>query len=246
MVFLRLGRLPSLGDGLWLRRGAALATAVAVTAGVAGGLLLVPPINSAIVSLTIWLTIGARLLSGRWWPRRDGHLRWRERVAGLDRVEPGLVARRSLAGWVDLVAGAVQLLVIGGCLLASLPPHDRWVDIVRPVIVVGFAAWTGRTVYEEVRFTGRLALTVSAIRHGRTTLDWTNIDRVSPHRRNGRLNGVRLRPAVWRSLRPAPVVGGRDTAVPEERLIAALDDYRFRPQDLASEPRQGSLRACTP
>lgn len=209
----------------------------------AGCLLRVPQVDSAAVSVAVWLSIGVRWLTGRWWPPRNGRLRWQERVTGLDTVEPGLVARRSLAGWVDLAAEWVTLTVIGAALLATLPEQGLWVDIARPVVAVGVAAWLGRTAYAQVRFTGQLALTPSAIRHGRHVLDWTNIDRVSPHRRDGRLDGVRLRPAVWRSLQPAPVVGGRDTAVPGDRLIAAIEEYRFRPQDLAGEPASARAEA---
>ncbi|MBB5478941.1 hypothetical protein [Micromonospora parathelypteridis] len=236
MSFGRLRRVASVSDGLWPRRFLALAVAGVVAGVTAGGLLRVPQVDSFTVSLAVWLTIGVRWLTGRWWPRRDGNLHWRERVAGLDTVEPGLVARRSLAGWVDLAAELFMLTVIGAALLASLPQQGRWVDIVRPVLAVGVAAWLGRAAYDESRFTGRLALTPSAIRHGRKVLDWTNIDRVVPHRRDARVNGVRLRPAVWRSLQPAPVVGGRDTSVPEDRLIAAIEEYRNRPADLAREP----------
>ncbi|MET7707244.1 hypothetical protein [Micromonospora sp. NPDC005413] len=131
------------------------------------------------MSLAVWVTIGVRLLAGRWWPPRDGRLHWRERVTGLDTVEPGLVARRLLAGWVDLAAEWVMLTVIGAALLASLTEQGLWVDIVRPVLAVGVAAWLGRTAYAQARFTGQLALTPRAIRHGRQVLDWTNIDRVS-------------------------------------------------------------------
>ncbi|MGC5287340.1 hypothetical protein [Micromonospora sp. DT231] len=228
-----LRRVPSRHDGLWPRRFLALIVAALVVGAVAGALVRVPREDSASISMVVWLSLGVRWLTGRWWPPRDGHLRWRERVAGLDGVEPGLVARRSLAGWVDLAAEWFVLLVVAVGLLLSLPEQGRWVDVVRPLLAVGVAAWLGWTVYAQVRFTGQLALTPSAIRHGRQVLEWTNIDRVSPHRRDGRLNGVRLRPAVWRSLRPAPVVGGRDTAVPEDRLIAAIEEYRHRPQDLA-------------
>ncbi|WP_051723578.1 hypothetical protein [Micromonospora chokoriensis] len=231
--------MPSLSDGLWPRRLLALTVAAAVAGAVTAGLLRVPSVNASAVSVAVWLTLGLRWLSRRWWPRRDGHLHRRERVSGLNAVEPGLVARRSLAGWVDLALEWVMVLVIGAGLLASLPQQGRWVDVVRPVVAVGAAAWLGRTTYEQVRFTGQLALTASAIRHGREALGWSNIDRVSPHRRDGRIDGVRLRPAVWQSLRPAPVVGGRDTAVPEDRLVAAIEAYRSRPQDLAREPAGG-------
>ncbi|WP_406074793.1 hypothetical protein [Micromonospora sp. NBC_01638] len=234
MFIPRPRRVPRLGDGLWPRRLLALAVAALVAAAVAAGLFRVPALSG--VSWVVWLAFGTRLLARRWRPRRDGQLHWRKRVSGLDIVEPGLVAHRSLAGWVDLAAEAVVLIVIGACLITTLPQHGWWVEVARPVLAVGVAGWLGRTAYEQARFTGRLVMTVSAIRHGRQVLDWANIDRVSPHQRDGRLNGVRLRPAVWRSLQPAPVVGGRDTAVPEDRLIAAIEDYRFRPQDLAREP----------
>ncbi|MEU8217401.1 hypothetical protein AB0C47_16705 [Micromonospora taraxaci] len=232
MLSPRLSRVPSPSDGLWPRRLLAAALAAGAAAVILAGLLRVPEMGASVVSAAVWLSIGVRWLTGRWWPRRDGQLRWRERVSGRDRIEPGLVARRSLAGWVDLAAEWVVLIVIGSGLLASLPPQAGWAGIVRPVVAVGIAAWLGWTVYEQARFTGQLALTASAIRHGRTVLGWSNIDRVSPHRRDGRLNGVRLRPAVWQSLRPAPVVGGRDTAVPEERLIAAIEEHRHGPEGL--------------
>ncbi|MET8119338.1 hypothetical protein [Micromonospora sp. NPDC005189] len=67
-----------------------------------------------------------------------------------------------------------MLTVIG-----ATPEQGLWVDIVRPVLVVGVAAWLGRTAYAQARFTCQLALTPRAIRHGRQVLDWTNIDRVS-------------------------------------------------------------------
>ncbi|MFC5923752.1 hypothetical protein [Micromonospora vulcania] len=235
-----LGRTPSMRDGLWARRLLALTFAAAVAAVVAVGLLQVPPLSG--VSWVVWLILGVRWLAARWWPRRNGQLHWRERVTGVSTVEPGLVARRSLAGWVDLSADTITALVVGAVLIGYLPQRGLWVDIARAVVAAGVAGWLARTAYEQVRFTGRLALTPSAIRHGRQVVDWTNIDRVSPHQRDGRLNGVRLRPAVWRSLRPAPVVGGRDTAVPEERLITAIEEYRFRPQDLVAEP----VKACIP
>ncbi|MEU4640042.1 hypothetical protein [Micromonospora sp. NPDC023814] len=116
-----------------------------------------------------------------------------------------------------------------------LPADPQWARVVRLVLLVAAAA-TGGVAYSGLRFTGRLALTASGIRHGRRRYDWSNIDRVSLHRRDGRLAGVRLRPRVWRSLEPAPVVGGRDVAVPEQRLVAAIEAYRERPQALAVGP----------
>ncbi|MGC5018670.1 hypothetical protein [Micromonospora sp. DT47] len=233
MPLLRSVRVPSLGDGLWSRRLLSLATATAVTALVAATLLRLPRLDYDSISCAVWLIIGAHLLSKRWWPRRDARLVWNVRIAGRDGVEPGLVARRSLAGWVDLVADLVWMTAIGVGVIATLPDDPQWARIARVVLTVGIAAGTGRIVYDELRFTGRVALTASGIRHGRRRHDWTNIDRVTPHRQDGRINGVRLRPVKWLSLEPAPVVGGRDTAVPEARLVAAIEHYRSRPEVLA-------------
>ncbi|MFE9205364.1 hypothetical protein [Micromonospora sp. NPDC007230] len=227
------GRLPSPGDGLWTRRLLALGAAAAVAVPVAAGLLRVPPRDEFDLSCFLWLFLGGRWLTQRWWPRRDGRLMWRSRVAGRHSVEPGLVARRSLAGWVDLVAETIVTATIGMWLVGTLPEESWWGVPLRPLLAAGVAAWIGRMVHEEVRFTGRLALTASGIRHGRRTYGWTNIDRVIPHKQDGRVDGVRLRPAKWISLEPAPVVGGRDTAVPEERLVAAIEHFRTRPEMLA-------------
>ena len=107
----------------------ALAVAAMVAAPVGAGLLRLPSVDSSGVSSVVWLVIGARLLAKRWWPRRNSQLVWRERAAGRGAVEPGLIARRSLAGWVDLVADAV--LVIGGS--------------GGPVGHAARAGWSGRT-----------------------------------------------------------------------------------------------------
>ncbi|MGB2568088.1 hypothetical protein ACPFP2_06530 [Micromonospora citrea] len=224
-------RAPSLDDGLWSRRLLSLTVAVGVAAAVAVPLLRVPRFDVDGAACGFWLMIGAQQLARRWWPRRDARLTWRLRVAGRDAVESGLVARRSPAGWVDRVA---DLLWITPMWLTglSLLPEAQWAEVTRVALICGFAAWLGRAGYEEARFTGRLALTASGIRYGRRVYDWTNIDRVGPHRRDGRIDGVRLRPVIWHSLEPAPVVGGRDTAVPEERLIAAIEHYRSRPEVL--------------
>ncbi|MEU8259138.1 hypothetical protein AB0C02_00740 [Micromonospora sp. NPDC048999] len=228
-----LGRLPSPGDGLWTRRLLAVSTAAAVAVPLVNGLLRLPSRHQLDLSCFVWLLLGGRWLSQRWWPRRDGRLMWRSRVAGRHSVEPGLVARRSLAGWADLVANTAATAAIGVGLIGTFPEVPRWAALLRPLLAVGVAAWIGRVVYEEIRFTGRLALTTSGIRHGRRTYGWTNIDMVTPHRSDGRVDGVRLRPAKWVSLEPAPVVGGRDTAVPEERLVAAIEHFRSRPEVLA-------------
>ncbi|MEU5938512.1 hypothetical protein ABZ807_04875 [Micromonospora sp. NPDC047548] len=143
------------------------------------------------------------------------------------------MARRSLAGWVDLVTDMLVATASGAGLILMLPDDQLWADVARPVLLVGVAAIVGCFAYGAARFTGRLALTASGIRHGRRVYDWTNIDLVGPHKRDGRVDGVRLRPAKWLSLQPAPVVGGRDTAVPEERLITAIEHYRSRPEVLA-------------
>ncbi|SCG40776.1 hypothetical protein [Micromonospora halophytica] len=225
-------RAPPLGDGLWSRRLLSLTLAVGVTAAVAAPLLRVTRFDVGGAACGLWLMIGAQQLARRWWPRRDARLTWRLRVAGRDAVEPGLVARRSLAGWADRVADLVWITPAWLTGLSLLPTDARWAEVARVALICGFAAWLGRAAYEEARFTGRLALTASGIRYGRRLYDWTNIDRVAPHKRDGRINGVRLRPVRWLSLEPAPVVGGRDTAVPEERLIAAIEHYRSRPEVL--------------
>ncbi|MEV4489047.1 hypothetical protein AB0K04_02915 [Micromonospora coxensis] len=232
MPFRRPLRAPSLDDGLWSRRLLSLTVAAGVVAAVAVPLLRVPRFDVDGAACGVWLMIGAQQLARRWWPRRNARLIWRLRVAGRSAVEPGLVARRSLAGWVDRVADLMWITPMWLTGLSVLPTDARWAEIARVALICGFAAWLGRTAYEEVRFTGRLALTASGIRHGRRVYDWTNIDRVAPHKRDGRIDGVRLRPKVWHSLEPAPVVGGRDTAVPEERLIAAIEHYRSRPEVL--------------
>ncbi|MEV1142551.1 hypothetical protein [Micromonospora sp. NPDC049799] len=225
-------RLPRIGDGLWARRLVALTVGTGAAALVGTGLLQVPPADRYDLSLPVWLLIGVHLLSQRWWPRRDGRLVWRVRVAGVTSVEPGLVARRSLAGWADLVGGAALAAALCAGLISTLPAEPVWARALRMALVAGVAVGIGWAVHEEARFTGRLTLTAGGVRHGRRTYEWTNIGRVTPRRQNGRLDGVRLRLAVRRSLEPAPVVGGRDTAVPEDRLVAAIEHYRRRPEVL--------------
>lgn len=229
-------RLAPARDGLWSRRLLALAVAAVVAATVAAPLLVLSRFPLDGTGWVGWLMIGVRVLERRWWPRRDGRLAWTARVAGRDAVEPGLVARRSPAGWADLAA---DLAVVAGAalvMISSFPPDREWSPIVRALLILGLAAGVGWVAYREARFTGRLALTASGIRYAGRRYDWSNIDRVSLHQQEGRLNGVRLRPVRWLSLEPAPVVGGRDTVVPEQRLAAAIEEYRSRPYVLAGGP----------
>ncbi|MEU6073010.1 hypothetical protein [Micromonospora sp. NPDC047074] len=234
MSFRLSGRLPKRDDGLWSRRLLAATVAAVVTVLMAAALARVPRFEPDVC--VFWLFVGLTVLLRRWRPRQDARLVWRERVAGVDGAEPGLVARRSLAGWVDLVVKLAWAAVVTLVATMLLPADPQWARLVRLALLVGLAAAGGLVVYSGVRFTGRLALTASGIRHGRRRYDWSNIDRVSPHREDGRLAGVRLRLRVRRSLEPAPVVGGRDVAVPEQRLAAAIEAYRERPQALAVGP----------
>ncbi|MFG3699488.1 hypothetical protein ACGF5C_16420 [Micromonospora sp. NPDC047620] len=231
----RSGRLPK-RDGLWSRRLLAATVGAAVTVLVAAALSRVPRFEVDGTACVFWLFVGLTALLQRWRPRQDARLVWRERVAGLDEIEPGLVARRSLAGRVDLAADLARATAATLVVTMLLPADPQWARVVRLVLLVAAAVATGVVAYSGLRFTGRLALTASGIRHGRRRYDWSNIDRVSLHRKDGRLAGVRLRPRVWRSLEPAPVVGGRDVAVPEQRLAAAIEAYRERPQALAVGP----------
>ncbi|MFV2112790.1 hypothetical protein ACFHW0_10705 [Micromonospora sp. LOL_025] len=230
------GRLPKRDDGLWSRRLLAATVAAAVTVLVAAALARVPRFEVDGTVCVFYLLVGPTALLRRWRPRQDARLVWRERVAGPDGTEPGLVARRSLAGWVDLVTNLTFATAVTLVVTMLLPADPQWARVVRLALLVGLAAATGFVAYSGLRFTGRLALTASGIRHGRRRYDWSNIDRVILHREDGRLAGVRLRPRVWRSLDPAPVVGGRDVAVPEQRLASAIEAYRERPQALAVGP----------
>ncbi|TDC77285.1 hypothetical protein E1193_22660 [Micromonospora sp. KC606] len=183
--------------------------------------------------LLLGLLFGARLLAQRWRPHRDGRLVWRVRVAGRDAVEPGLVARRSVAGWVDVASNVVVIGALAAGALDALsggPPSARFV---RLALLIGATAGVGWISYEAARFTGRLALTASGVRYGRKVYDWTSLGPVGPHRRNGRVEGVWLRPTGWAPAEPDPTVGGWDTAVSEEQLIAAIEHFRSRPAVLA-------------
>lgn len=239
-------RLPPARDGLWSRRLLSLGVAAVVAAAVVAPLQRLSRFELDGMAWVGWLIIVARPLERRWWPRRDARLTWTARVAGRDAVEPGLVARRSLAGWADLVADLAVLTGATLVMISSFPTDREWGRIVRTLLVLGLAAAVGWIAYREARFTGRLALTPGGIRYGSRRYDWSNIDRVSLHKREGRLNGVRLRPVRWQSLEPAPVVGGRDTAVPEQRLAAAIEEYRSRPYVLAGGPVTAPEPAAEP
>ncbi|MFC0004771.1 hypothetical protein [Micromonospora siamensis] len=230
----RAVRVPPLGDGLWSRRLLALAVGAAVAALVGGALWRTRGWDTESFAGVAWALPAVQWLERRWRPRARGRLAWRARVAGRDAVEPGLVARRSLAGCADLVVDALFGVTLTLAVASLLPDERPWGRIAWVVVWAGIAVVVGRIGYEEARFTGRLALTAGGVRHGRRVYDWTNIDRVSPHKNDGRLDGVRLRPVRWVSLQPAPVVGGRDTAVGEDRLLAAIEYFRHRPQALST------------
>ncbi|WBB65160.1 hypothetical protein [Micromonospora sp. WMMD812] len=221
--------------GLWVRRSAALAAAAvaAAGAGIAAVRMPLDAMDSGAVDLAGWLLTGALLLSSRtWYPRRRARLVWQVRVAGLHGFEPGLVARRSAAGWAGPLTEVAGAALLSLALLASLPDQG-WSRVVRIVIAVGIAAFAGRVVYDMARFSGALALTASGIRQERRWHDWSNIDQARLHRTKGRVDGVYLRPKVWLPTKHERRVGGRTTAVPDERLLAAIDHFRSRPEVLA-------------
>ncbi|HEX7744764.1 MAG TPA: hypothetical protein VF462_05835 [Micromonosporaceae bacterium] len=220
-------------DGLWSRRLLSLVAGGAVAAVAAGALLPMTASDLDDVRGAVWVATAVHLAQQHWRPRRTGRLAWCARVAGRHGTEPGLVARRSPAGWVGLVAGVVVGTTLSVGTISILPNHWAWVGAARPVLLAVVALGLGRVAYREVRFTGRLALTASGIRQGRRWYGWTNIDRVGLHRRDGRVDGVRLRQIVREPLEPAPVIGGRSVAVSDERLLAAIEHLRPRPEVLA-------------
>ncbi|MFG2053782.1 hypothetical protein ACGFI9_07085 [Micromonospora sp. NPDC048930] len=217
-------------DGLWSRRLLALAAGGAVAGMAARVLLTRSPADLADVHGLVWAVTGVHLAQQRWRPRRTGRLVWRARVHGRHGTEPGLVAGRSAAGWVELVieaALAVTLTVAG---ISLLPEGWAWVGVGRPVLLAGVALGLGALVYQEVRFTGRLALTASGIRDGAEWYPWSEVREARPNSR-GRRDGVWLRLDPGR-LWPQ-VVGGREVTVPDERLLAAIEQFRTRPEMLA-------------
>ncbi|WP_406038272.1 hypothetical protein OG799_25285 [Micromonospora sp. NBC_00898] len=221
------------GGGLWPRRLLALAVAAVVFTAAAGVLLGGPELDVHDLQFPVWLATGLRLAEGHWWPRRSARLVWRPRVAGRYAVESGLVARRSLAGWAVQMTELAWATPVAVALISLLPDGPGSARDARAVLLVGVAAGLGRVAYGEARFTGRLALTASGVRHRDRQYAWSNIDRARLAVVDGRVDGVRLRLIVRKALEPAPVVGGRGVAVSDERLLAAIDHFRARPEALA-------------
>ena len=125
----------------------------------------------------------------------------------------------------DVTAGVV--VALGGFSVLT----ERWpqVEAGRPPVLAAVALGLGWVVYAETRFTGRLALTGGGLRYGGDWYPWSEIRGV---RRSGeRAGGVHLRLEPERL--PRTVVGGRDLAVPDERLIAAIEAFRTTPEALA-------------
>ncbi|MGN9807814.1 hypothetical protein ACTMSW_00445 [Micromonospora sp. BQ11] len=221
--------------GLWARRLVALLVGGVAGAVVVGLVLRMPldALDTNEVDLPIWLLTGALLLlNGRWRPRRRRRLVWQARVAGLHGFAPGLVARRSVAGWAQVVGEIGIVLLLPLMLLAVLPDRE-WTRVVHVVVAAAAGMSAGRVVYDVARFTGALALTADGIRQERRWHDWSNIDEIRLNRADGHVDGVYLRPRVWRPTGRERVVGGRTVAVPDERLLAAIDHYRTRSEALA-------------
>ncbi|MBQ1072802.1 hypothetical protein KBX06_06430 [Micromonospora sp. C31] len=107
------GRLPKRDDGLWSRRLLAATAAAAAAVTVVAVLSRVPRFEVDGTVCVFYLFVGLTALLRRWRPRQDARLVWRERVAGLDGVEPGLVARRSLAGRGAAAAEGVAVAEAG-------------------------------------------------------------------------------------------------------------------------------------
>ncbi|MFR9777104.1 hypothetical protein ACL02O_13705 [Micromonospora sp. MS34] len=217
-------------DGLWSRRLFSLVVGGAVAAAAARVLLPTTASDLDAVRGLAWLATGVDLAQRHWRPRRTGRLVWRARVAGRHGTEPGLVARRSLAGWVGLVAGlaAGSTLTVG--VISTLPDRWAWVAAGRPVLLAAGALGLGWFGYREVRFTGRLALTASGIRDGADWYPWSEVREARPGSRD-RQDGVRLHLSpgrVW-----PQVIGGRGVTVSDERLLAAIEHVRVRPEMLA-------------
>ncbi|TDB77521.1 hypothetical protein [Micromonospora sp. KC723] len=126
-------RMPATRDGLWGRRVLALLVAVAVAGPVVLGLSRLPSADELNLHIPVWLLLGAARAGAAVVaaPRRSPG------VAGRDAVEPGLVARRSVAGWVEVVGNVVVVGVFAAGGLNALsggPPSTRFV---RPVLLVG-------------------------------------------------------------------------------------------------------------
>ncbi|MGR6317044.1 hypothetical protein Q2K19_07775 [Micromonospora soli] len=215
---------------LWSRRLLALVAGGAVAALAARVLLAIKVAGPEDIGGLVWVTTGVHLAQQRWRPRRDGRLVWRARVSGRYGTEPGLVAGRSAAGWVELVAGRLAGTTLAVGVISTLPAGWDWVGVGRPVLLGAVALGLGQVAYREVRFTGRLALTASGLRYGSAWYAWTEVEDARPNSRNWR-DGVWLRLDPGRLL--PQVVGGRSVAVSDERLLAAIEQFRRRPEVLA-------------
>ncbi|MFI7425845.1 hypothetical protein ACIBPB_02540 [Micromonospora sp. NPDC049836] len=213
-------------DGLWPRRLLSLVVGGAVAVVAARVLLPLTASQLDDVRGLAWVAAGAHLGQQRWRPRRTGRLVWRARVFGRQGVEPGLVARRSTAGWVELIATVAMVTTLAVGVVSLLPDGGSWAAA-RPVLLGVVALGLGVCVYQEVRFPDRVALTASGLRDGWHRYAWPDI--AGAGLQDG--GGVRLRLAVRQI--PPPVVGGRGLAASDERLLAAIDEVRSRPQALA-------------
>lgn len=206
------------------------------------------------VGLLVWLLTGGGhlLFSHRWQPRRRARLVWRARVADLHGVEPGLVARRSMAGWAEVASAVAVPTILAFTLLAKLPDRE-WSGWVRSGVAAAIGVFVGKVAYDVARFTGALTLTANGVRQGRQHVAWSSIRDTLLRRSGGRVDGVYLRttanpPAAHpgppdggaaadtaggRAVPRTRTVGGRTVAVADERLLAAIDHYRTRPEALA-------------
>ncbi|MGN9774475.1 hypothetical protein ACTMS0_01640 [Micromonospora sp. H33] len=221
--------------GLWGRRVVA-GLVGAGASGVAAVVVARMPVDTTddeAVGLVVWLLTGALLLLSRERrPRRRARLVWRARVAGLHGVEPGLVGRRSVAGWAE-VAREMLLPILLALMLVAWLPGQEWSGWARIVVAVGVGVLVGRMAYDVARFTGAVALTASGIRQGRRQVAWVTVDQTLLRRSHGHVDGVYLRTVSGRRVPRSHTVGGRTVAVPDERLRAAIDHYRGRPEMLA-------------
>ncbi|MFD2766799.1 hypothetical protein [Micromonospora eburnea] len=217
-------------DGFWSRRLAALLAGGAVAAVAAWLLLGMSRADLADVRGLAWLATGMHLVQQRWRPRRTGRLVWHARVAGRDGTEPGLVARRSPAAWLEMSTGAFGGITLTVGVVSLIPDRWSWAEVGRPVLLAGLALGLGWAVFQEARFTGRLALTASGLRDGSEWYPWSEV-------REARLNSRKRPDGVWLRLDPGrltpQVVGGRKVTVSDERLLAAIEHFRPRPQTLA-------------
>ncbi|MEU1842197.1 hypothetical protein [Micromonospora sediminicola] len=218
------------GPGVWSRRLPALLAGVVVAAVTGRGLLAMDPSDLAHFRTLAWMVTGVHLAQQRWRPRRTGRLVWRSRVVGPRGAEPGLVARRSTAGWLELAAEVALGAVLTLGVVSLLPARWAWIGPVRPVLLTAVALGLGWAIYREARFTGRIALTASGIRHGGEWYPWSEIREARPNSRRGE-DGVWLRLDPGR-FRPQ-VVGGRDVTVSDARLLAAIERFRTAPAALA-------------